>query len=129
MNQNINLNPQFDQIGKQFVQHYYQTFQTNRPALGGLYGPQSMLTWEDTQFQGQANIVNKFNSLNFQRVQFEITRVDCQPSPNNGSIVFVTGDVRIDDGQPLKFSQVFNLIPSGNGGFMIFNDLFRLNLG
>ncbi|EEA06598.1 nuclear transport factor 2 domain-containing protein [Cryptosporidium muris RN66] len=129
MTQSVSLNPQFDQIGRQFVQHYYQTFQNNRSGLGVLYGPQSMLTWEDSQFQGQANISAKLGSLNFQRVKFDIVRADCQPSPENGVIVFVTGDVSIDEGQPLKFSQVFNLLPSGNCGYIIFNDLFRLNLG
>ena len=31
------INPQFAEIGQQFVQHYYQTFDTNRQALMPLY--------------------------------------------------------------------------------------------
>jgi hypothetical protein len=32
----------FEQVGKAFVQHYYQTFDTNRAGLGNLYQAESM---------------------------------------------------------------------------------------
>ena len=35
-----------------FTDHYYQTFDTNRPTLAGLYQDQSMLTFEGQKYQG-----------------------------------------------------------------------------
>lgn len=32
----------FEQVGKAFVQHYYQTFDTNRAGLSSLYQSESM---------------------------------------------------------------------------------------
>ena len=54
-----------------------------------------------------------------------------QPSPGNGLLVFVSGQLSIDDGAPLRFAQVFNLqpIPNQPGGLFVLNDLFRLNIG
>ncbi|KAF4652091.1 Nuclear transport factor 2 [Perkinsus olseni] len=126
------INPQFQAIGDQFVQQYYQTFDANRSQLGPLYGDSSMLTFEGEQFQGAANIVQKIASLPFQKVRHQIIKADCQPNPsNNGVIVFVTGNLYVDDNaNPLKFGQVFHLAPNpSTGGFYCMNDLFRLNIG
>eukprot|EP00932_Pfiesteria_piscicida_P003170 SRR837773.13083.p3 GENE.SRR837773.13083~~SRR837773.13083.p3 ORF type:complete len:136 (+),score=46.34 SRR837773.13083:42-410(+) len=120
----------FQQVGEQFCQHYYQTFDTNRAGLAPLYGEQSMLTFEGEQFQGAQNIVQKLASLPFQKVQHQIVKCDCHPNPSeNGVIIFVTGNLIVDDNQnPLKFAQVFYL-KQGGAGYFCQNDLFRLNIG
>ena len=124
------INPQFDQIGRQFVDHYYKTFDTNRGGLTSLYGSDSMLTFEGEQFQGAENIINKLKSLAFQQVQHQITTADCQPNPGNGGVlVMVTGNLLVDGGTtPLKFAQAFHLAPTPSG-FYCLNDTFRLNYG
>mmetsp|Transcript_54764 Transcript_54764/g.138317 ORF Transcript_54764/g.138317 Transcript_54764/m.138317 type:complete len:124 (-) Transcript_54764:173-544(-) len=121
----------FQQIGEQFVQHYYQTFDTNRAGLAALYGDTSMLTFEGEQFQGAQNITGKLTSLQFQKVQHQIVKCDCQPNPSeNGVIIFVTGSLLVDDNQnPLKFAQVFYLKQGPTGNYFCQNDLFRLNIG
>eukprot|EP00928_Gymnodinium_smaydae_P099660 TRINITY_DN9572_c0_g1_i1.p1 TRINITY_DN9572_c0_g1~~TRINITY_DN9572_c0_g1_i1.p1 ORF type:complete len:124 (+),score=32.88 TRINITY_DN9572_c0_g1_i1:72-443(+) len=121
----------FQQVGEQFVQHYYQTFDRNRAELLPLYGDTSMLTFEGEQHQGAQNIVQKIASLPFQKVAHQIVKVDYQPSPaNNGVVIFVTGNLLVDDNQnPLKFAQVFMLAPTPTGGWFVQNDLFRLNIG
>ncbi|KAF4655404.1 Nuclear transport factor 2 [Perkinsus olseni] len=125
------INPQFQSIGEQFVQHYYGTFDANRSNLTPLYGDTSMLTFEGEQFQGATNIVQKLVSLPFLKVQHQVIKADCQPNPsNNGVVVFVTGNLMVDDNQnPLKFGQVFHLAPSPSGGIYCLNDMFRLNIG
>lgn len=56
-----------------------------------------MLTFENTQFQGQNAIIEKLSSLPFQRVQHRISTVDAQPAnPQLGSvIVMVTGQLLV----------------------------------
>merc|ERR1719480_514702 len=101
----------FQQVGEQFVQHYYGTFDSNRQNLAPLYGQSSMLTFEGEQFQGAQAIVQKLASLPFRKVAHQIVKCDCHPNPGeNGVIIFVTGNLVVDDSpNPLKFAQVFYL--------------------
>ena len=95
-------------MAKAFVQHYYQTFDSNRAALAGLYQDGSMLTFEGEKFLGGAAITNKIGSLPFQQCLHKIDTIDCQPSgPQGGVLVFVSGTITTGPGEhPLKFSQV-----------------------
>eukprot|EP01098_Paradermamoeba_levis_P009881 TRINITY_DN4133_c0_g1_i1.p1 TRINITY_DN4133_c0_g1~~TRINITY_DN4133_c0_g1_i1.p1 ORF type:complete len:121 (+),score=30.05 TRINITY_DN4133_c0_g1_i1:101-463(+) len=118
-------------IGKAFVQHFYTLYDTNRPALASLFQPQSMFTFENEQFQGSENIMKKLMTLP-PSVKHNVTTADVQPSAGGGILVFVCGDLKIDQNEnPIKFAEVFNLmpIPGQQGGFFVYNNLFRLNYG
>ncbi|XP_062192169.1 nuclear transport factor 2-like [Phragmites australis] len=119
-----------DAVAKAFVEHYYRTFDSNRAGLVGLYQEGSMLTFEGDKFLGPAAIAGKLGSLPFQQCQHTVITVDCQPSgPQGGMLVFVSGSIRTGpEDHPLKFSQVFHLLPTG-GSFFVQNDMFRLNYG
>ncbi|CAN6464715.1 unnamed protein product [Victoria cruziana] len=88
-----------------------------------------MLTFEGQKIQGAQNIAAKLTSLPFQQCQHSITTVDCQPSgPAGGMLVFVSGNLQLSGEQhPLKFSQMFHLMPTPQGSFYVLNDIFRLN--
>mmetsp|Transcript_109177 Transcript_109177/g.260504 ORF Transcript_109177/g.260504 Transcript_109177/m.260504 type:complete len:123 (-) Transcript_109177:47-415(-) len=120
----------FQQVGEQFCQHYYATFDSNRAGLHPLYSGQSMLTFEGEQFQGADSIVQKIMSLPFTKVQHQIVKCDCQPTPNDGVVIFVTGNLLVDDNaNPLKFAQIFQLLKGPTGNYYCHNDMFRLNIG
>ena len=126
------MNQQFDSIGKQFVDHYYKTFDSNRAQLGSLYGNDSMLTFENDQFRGADALIKKLTSLPFAQVQHQIVTTDCQPNlSNHGVIVLVTGTLIVDGGAtPLKYAQTFHIAPlPNNAGYICVNDMFRLNYG
>ena len=76
-----------------FTEHYYNTFDTNRQALGGLYQEQSLLTFEAQKFSGNAQILQKLTSLPFQQVKHQVTSLDAQPSVSQGINIFVTGQI------------------------------------
>ena len=42
----------FDEVGRQFVEHYYNTFDSARNNLAVLYTDASMLSYEGEQFLG-----------------------------------------------------------------------------
>ena len=91
-----------------------------------LYGPNSMLSYDGQQFLGVAQIAEKLSSL--PQVRHKPTTVDIQPTLN-GVVCFVAGELYLDEGgNPLLFSQIFNIVPSENGGYYCLNDIFRLNL-
>ncbi|TYJ58792.1 hypothetical protein B9479_000628 [Cryptococcus floricola] len=118
-------------IAQQFTQFYYQQFDSDRNGLASLYRDNSMMTWESTQIQGSAAIVEKLVSLPFAKVQHKVVTIDAQPSSLSVAslIVLVTGQLLVDDGQnALQFTQVFHLQPEG-GSYYVFNDVFRLNYG
>ncbi|KAG8831260.1 Nuclear transport factor 2 [Serendipita sp. 399] len=127
-------------IAQQFVEFYYSTFDANRSNLASLYRwadllfsqrqtDSSMLSFEGVQSLGTSNIIEKLTGLPFQKVMHSITTLDAQPFPNEGISILVTGALLVDDGdQPMRFSQLFNLLPK-DGSFFVLNDIFRLNYG
>ncbi|KAF2205998.1 putative nuclear transport factor 2 [Delitschia confertaspora ATCC 74209] len=117
----------FSTIASEFVKFYYQTFDTNRAALGGLYRDTSMLTFEQQPFLGSANILEKLQNLPFQKVEHRHDTIDAQPGPEEGSIiVMVTGALMVEGSdRPMSFTQVFQLRPEA-GSYYVFNDIFRL---
>jgi len=131
--QNQQQNPQQQNpevIAKQFVQHYYTNFESNRTKLATLYQDHSMLTFEGDKFQGRNNIMKKLTNLNIQSIKHQVTSFDVQPTVGNGLIVFVCGNLAVDQNQnALKFAEVFTLqpIPNQPGGYYVLNDVFRLN--
>jgi hypothetical protein len=118
-----------DALSKAFVDHYYNTFDTNRPALAGLYQEGSMLTFEGKKIQGAPAISAKLNGLPFAQCKHNVSTVDCQPSgPGGGMVVFVSGNLQLQGEEHLlKFSQMFHLLPTPQGSFYVYNDIFRLN--
>ncbi|XP_008806416.1 nuclear transport factor 2B-like [Phoenix dactylifera] len=118
-----------DAVAKAFVEHYYRTFDSNRAGLVNLYQEGSMLTFEGAKTQGAQAIAAKLASLPFQQCMHNISTVDCQPSgPAGGMLVFVSGSLQLAGEQhPLKFSQMFHLMPTPQGSFFVLNDIFRLN--
>mmetsp|Transcript_84932 Transcript_84932/g.117261 ORF Transcript_84932/g.117261 Transcript_84932/m.117261 type:complete len:87 (-) Transcript_84932:130-390(-) len=85
-----------------------------------------MLTFENQQYLGVQQIMEKLSS--FDSLKHEIISFDFQPTINNGIIAFVNGNLSIDGGPPMKFSQVFHLAVGGSAGYYCHNDMFRLNL-
>ncbi|KAE8146548.1 hypothetical protein BDV25DRAFT_162280 [Aspergillus avenaceus] len=120
----------FQNIAQQFVQFYYQTFDSDRQALAGLYREQSMLTFETNSVQGVASVMEKLTSLPFQKVAHQVSTLDAQPSNQQGGIlVMVTGALLVDEEQkPMNYTQTFQLLPD-QGSYFVFNDVFRLVYG
>ncbi|ORY61947.1 nuclear transport factor 2 [Leucosporidium creatinivorum] len=118
-------------IAKQFTDFYYNTFDSDRTQLAGLYRPQSMLTFEQDQIQGAEAIVGKLAGLPFQKIQHRVSTMDAQPASATEAamVVLVTGQLLTGEEQnALSFSQVFHLRPEG-GSYYVANDIFRLVYG
>ncbi|KAJ7158946.1 nuclear transport factor 2 [Mycena filopes] len=116
-------------VATQFVDFYYNTFDSDRSGLAALYRDNSMLSFEGSQIAGAPAIAEKLVNLPFQKVQHKVTTRDAQPSSGTVAsiLVSVTGLLVVDDSpNPLQFSQVFHLIPDG-ASYYVFNDIFRLN--
>jgi len=124
------LNPNFNQIGQAFIQQYYAMFDNSatRGELAKLYNAeQSFLSFEGQQMQGTAKIMEKINSLTFQKIGHNVTSIDCHPMFDGGILVNVMGQLKTDEDPPQSFMQNFVLKPSADS-FFIQHDVFRLVL-
>jgi len=129
-NSTMALNPNYDAIGKAFVQQYYALFDDKnaRPNLVNLYNAeQSLMTFEGVQMQGSAKIMEKISSLTFERIAHSITAIDCQPMFDGGILINVLGQLKTDDDPAQSFIQAFVLKPASDS-FFIQHDTFRLVL-
>eukprot|EP01041_Mallomonas_annulata_P009713 gene9713-20195_t len=119
-----------EDIAKAFVNHYFSNLDSNPQALAGLYQPQSVLTFESKQFQGPEAIVGHLASLGALAHNIPQLTIDVQMGvSSNALLVFVTGQLKINNENPLHFSQVFQLVATGPGQYYVNNELFRLVYG
>ncbi|KAJ6442016.1 EH domain-containingbinding protein epsin 2 [Purpureocillium lavendulum] len=117
-----------------FIQFYYNTFDTNRKELAGLYREQSMLTFESASVLGVNPIVEKLVSLPFTKVQHQVTTLDAQPGMSDGNIfILVTGQLLLmdenqvdEESKPMNYTQAFQLARDPSGQYFVFNDVFKL---
>jgi hypothetical protein len=126
----MNLNPQYEAIGKGFVSQYYALFDNpaQRNSLVNMYNAElSFMTFEGQQIQGSAKILEKLQSLTFQKIERAITAVDSQPMFDGGVLINVLGRLKTDDDQPHAYTQTFVLKPL-SGSFFLQHDIFRLAL-
>ncbi|XP_076339591.1 putative nuclear transport factor 2 isoform X3 [Tachypleus tridentatus] len=85
----------------------------------------SLMSFEGQNLLGRSKIMEKINSLTFQKIAHSITKVDCQPMFDGGVLVCVLGQLKTDDDPPHTFSQTFVLKPY-NEGFYVQHDVFRI---
>ncbi|TKR93665.1 hypothetical protein L596_008078 [Steinernema carpocapsae] len=129
----MSFNPNFEEIGTAFVQHYYSKFDVSdltarSQGLQDLYDPQnSYLTFEGNQVRGRDQILQKFSNLTFKTIQRAVTKTDCQPLADGSIMVAVFGQLKTDEDPVQSYNQFFILKPNGSS-FYIANEIFRLVL-
>ncbi|GIY08718.1 nuclear transport factor 2 [Caerostris darwini] len=126
----MSWNLQYEQIGKTFVQQYYACFDdpSRRPGLAVFYNEEkSLMTFEDQQILGRAKIMEKIQSLTFQKIVHSVTSVDSQPMFDGGILICVLGQLKTDEDHPHTFHQTFVLKGLADS-FYIEHDVFRLSL-
>ncbi|KAL2473444.1 nuclear transport factor 2 [Forsythia ovata] len=116
----IKMEEQVEMVGRSFVDHYYHLFDNDRCLLASLYRPTSVLTFEGQKTQGVHDISIKLSELPFGQCLHVISTIDSQPSAFAGGVlVFVSGSIQLlGEDYPLRFSQMFHLIPTEEGSFI-----------
>ncbi|KAF5729020.1 hypothetical protein HS088_TW21G01177 [Tripterygium wilfordii] len=120
-----------DVLGKTFVDYYYHLFDNDRASLSTLYQPTSFMTFEGQKIEGVDGISSKLNQLPFTQCKHVISSIDSHPSISTGGIlVVVSGSLQLpEEDHTLRFSQMFQLLPTPQGTLYVQNDIFRLNYG
>ncbi|XP_015036047.2 probable nuclear transport factor 2 isoform X1 [Drosophila pseudoobscura] len=90
------------------------------------FAKESLMTVEGLRLEGASQILQTIQNLSFKKIHHMITVVDAQPTIDGGVLICVMGRLKIDDGSPFSFSQVFVLKAVGNS-FFVENEIFRLS--
>lgn len=124
-------NPQFNDIGSQFVQAYYQAYEAaanpedRALKLAGFYHDTCFFTFEDFAAQGKEAILNKIKSLPITKIAHNVTKCDCQPMADGGVIVVIIGQLKTDDDPPMPYAHTF-ILKNETNSFFIAHEFFRL---
>eukprot|EP01017_Pseudomicrothorax_dubius_P040889 TRINITY_DN6484_c0_g1_i2.p1 TRINITY_DN6484_c0_g1~~TRINITY_DN6484_c0_g1_i2.p1 ORF type:complete len:124 (+),score=34.37 TRINITY_DN6484_c0_g1_i2:144-515(+) len=114
-------------LAEQFVTDYYNTLQNDRKSLVNFFTEDSVLSYNGESHKGLEAIKHQLKSLGYEKIVYSFDTCDVQPSPVSGGIlIFCTGTVTIDNESQFKFSQCFQVLPNGSGGFYLHNDILRL---
>jgi len=127
------LMPQLDiqEIGEGFAKNYYELFKNDRTKLEVYYREPSCLSYEGQGYQGTAAVMNKLKNLPIKSIAHNSKTIDVQPSGCGGLMIFITGDLTLDNiKNPVKFSQSLHIVPinGSTSNFWIHNDIFRLQV-
>ncbi|GFS80382.1 nuclear transport factor 2 [Nephila pilipes] len=87
----------------------------------------SLMTFEDQKISGRTKIMEKIQSLTFQKIAHNITAIDTQPMLDGSILICVLGQLKTDDDYPQTFHQIFVLKSLGDN-FYAEHDIFRLSL-
>lgn len=63
-------------------------------------------------------------SFDYENSKIQILTADSQASYKNGVVTLVTGLLTVKEGERMRFSQSFFLVPQ-NGSYFVLNDVFR----
>ncbi|KAL1488487.1 hypothetical protein ABEB36_014954 [Hypothenemus hampei] len=102
------------------------TLTTLNPIMLNIYCRISFMIFKRIQLQGVPKIIEKFNSLKFQKINRIITAVDSQPMFDGGVLINVLGRLQTDEDLPHAYMQTFVLKPI-EGSFVV-QHIFRLVL-
>jgi len=111
-------------VGKAFAERYYNSLDSDRPSLTASYRDNSMLIFEADMFEGAAAIMAKL--LSIPAGNHDLAGIDSLPGPNGDICILVKGSYVINQ-QPLGFHEFFQIMPEGEQGYWILNQIFKFD--
>ncbi|XP_033129046.1 nuclear transport factor 2 isoform X4 [Brassica rapa] len=116
-------------VGNAFVQKYYNHLYESPSQVHRFYLEDSVLGRPGSD--GEMVSVNSLKAINEQIMSFDyenskiqILTADSQASYKSGVVTLVTGLLTVKDGERMRFSQSFFLVPQ-KGSYFVLNDVFR----
>ena len=126
----------FSQIGEQFVDAYFSTWnpkfneggqivEVTRQHLHELYTPESLLTMQQNEIVGADDIMRYLTRDDLQGVLKQKEFVNCQPTVGGAILVLVQGAMKMTpaEQQTIPFSEIFIILPTPNGKVLIMNQV------
>ncbi|MBY9021910.1 MAG: hypothetical protein KGD67_12710, partial [Candidatus Lokiarchaeota archaeon] len=86
--------PTYKNIGEQFLDQYYYSYDNNWGYLYNYYLEESIFTFQDEEYVGIHKIRNKYNSLELNNPEHIIHSFNIQPVEEKKVSIMVTGSLR-----------------------------------
>jgi len=115
-NNNNAIPPDYQQIGQQFIQHYFSTLSSAPYQLASLFSPESWLRVQADTIVGRDNILQRLVSLG--GVKGQIASHNFEILPNGQFGIHVTGHLVDQNNVTVAFKQSFALVQTPNGFFV-----------
>ncbi|KAK8792412.1 hypothetical protein WA538_003793 [Blastocystis sp. DL] len=115
------------ELGRAFISFFYQCYDGDRTQLQTIYKDCSMLTCEGQEFLGMQAIMEKIAGLGAS-FRHNIQTMDVQPTADNSILITCTGEIAIDENQPMLFTETFIIRDNGGNSYYVHNDMFRFVL-
>ncbi|XP_010523494.1 PREDICTED: ras GTPase-activating protein-binding protein 2-like [Tarenaya hassleriana] len=116
-------------VGNAFVQKYYNHLYESPAQVHRFYLEDSVLgrpgpDGEMVSVKSLKAINDQLMSFDYQNSKIQILTADSQASYKDGVVTLVTGLITGRDGEGMRFSQSFFLVPQ-KGSYFVLNDVFR----
>ncbi|ESQ35449.1 hypothetical protein EUTSA_v100077740mg, partial [Eutrema salsugineum] len=116
-------------VGNAFVQKYYNHLYESPAEVHRFYLEDSVLgrpgsDGEMVSVKSLKAINDQIMSFDYENSKIQILTADSQASYKNGVVTLVTGLLTVKDGERMRFSQSFFLVPQ-KGSYFVLNDVFR----
>ncbi|XP_010527973.1 PREDICTED: ras GTPase-activating protein-binding protein 2 [Tarenaya hassleriana] len=116
-------------VGNAFVQKYYNHLYESPAEVHRFYLEDSVLgrpgpDGEMVSVKSLKAINEQLMSFDYQNSKIQILTADSQESYKDGVVTLVTGLITGKDGEGMRFSQSFFLVPQ-KGSYFVLNDVFR----
>ncbi|VVA91234.1 unnamed protein product [Arabis nemorensis] len=116
-------------VGNVFVQKYYNHLYEKPAEVHKFYHEDSVLgrpgsDGEMVSVKSLKAVDEQIMSFDYENSKIQILTADSQASYKNGVLTLVTGLLTVKDGERMRFSQSFFLVPQ-NGSYFVLNDVFR----
>ncbi|XP_013638584.1 PREDICTED: ras GTPase-activating protein-binding protein 2 isoform X2 [Brassica oleracea var. oleracea] len=109
-------------VGNAFVKKYYNHLYESPSQVHRFYLEDSVLGRPGSD--GEMAINEQIMSFDYENSKIQILTADSQASYMSGVVTLVTGLLTVNDGERMRFSQSFFLVPQ-KGSYFVLNDVFR----
>ena len=132
MNYYIDININYASLARNFIQHYYTTYDSSFQNLASLYKPTSKFTFSDKEYIGFNNLYADLSyNVGVTNYEHRCETYDAQPINRHEIFLTVTGTMRIVThgvcSNYFKFVESFIISKDRiNNRFFIRNTIFRV---
>jgi len=109
---NNNVLTIYKELGKEFIEHFYNTITNNIKDVSHMYQQNTYITHNGVELIGFNQYIEYFKStLNIHKLEFELKKVDGQPLDKNTLLINIIGKVKAnnDNSTITEFSETFIL--------------------
>lgn len=114
---------QYNEIACDFVNWFYDKLDEKDEPIDNMFKSKSTMTFCDEECAGE-NIIVKYNEICENNTVHKVEQVIADPDGSRRINVLVVGNVSIDNHEPQKFTQYFQLCWLKNDGYWIKDTMF-----